>query len=241
MTRNDFPVMIETIEKYIKKDSVIFEGGCGLGRWLFFLKEKGFYNIFGLDHIYDPLAKCKEYDKDINVIVGSVDNLPIKDKSIDFYLSGGVIEHFEEGTTNVLKEASRVIKNKGVILVSVPYQNFYRSTVRKVLVMPILKSLKPSYRSKNRVFYQYYYSKRDLKRMLLAADFEILEWFYKDTFHLSNKRGGIYLEFPFLRRKHSEFGELNYLGEIIARLSEYISQGIFSSMIVIVGTKKIRH
>ena len=104
--------------------------------------------------------------------------------------------------------------------------------------MPLLKLLRPRYRNKNRVFYQYYYSKRDLKKILSADGFEVLEWFYKDLFHTSDKRVGICLEFPFLRKKNGLTWELNSFGTVLAKLSEYISDGIFSSMVVFLGRRR---
>ena len=208
-----------------------------MGRWLLYLKEKGYTNLIGLDFVEELLFKIRAYDKEIILYAGSVDNIPMDRESVDFYLSGGVIEHFEEGTDKALAEASRILTKQGIFFLSVPYQNFYRSTLRRFITMPLLKLLFPRYRNKNRVFYQYYYSKRNLRKMLHNADFEILESFYLDQFHTKNKRIGIYLEFPFLRRSNGTFGEVGGMGMLIAKTGEIFSRGVFCSSIVFVCKK----
>ncbi len=177
------------------------------------------------------------HNKDIDVKVGNVDNLPIDGSSVDLYLSMGVIEHFEEGPQKSLEEAYRVLKAGGKMILSVPYQNYYRSTFRRFITMPLLKMLLPKFRNRNRVFYQYYYSKKDLRKFLLNAKFEVIDWFYYDRFHTSNIRVGICLEFPFLKERGGKSFELNRMGQIIARISESVSKGIFSSNIAFVVKK----
>ena len=146
ITNNDYPKLLEAIKNYSNKDSVVLEGGCGLGRWLFFLRKLGYKKLIGVDFITPPLDKIKKHDKEITVKVGNVDSLPIEDSSIDLYLSMGVIEHFEEGPEDSLLEARRVLKKEGIMIISVPYQNYYRSTVRRLFTMPLLKLIKPSFK-----------------------------------------------------------------------------------------------
>jgi len=237
ITNNDYPKLLEAIKNYSNKDSVVLEGGCGLGRWLIFLRRLGYKKLIGVDFITPPLDKIKKHDKEITVKVGNVDSLPIEDSSIDLYLSMGVIEHFEEGPEDSLLEARRVLKKEGIMIISVPYQNYYRSTVRRLFTMPLLKLIKPSFRNKNRIFYQYYYSKKDLTEFINKSRFEIIEWFYYDRFHTKNIRLGLYLEFPFLRKKNGTSFEINLVGQIIARCTEFFSKGIFTSNIVFVVRK----
>jgi hypothetical protein len=149
----------------------------------------------------------------------------------------GVIEHFKEGPEKALSEAIRVLTKEGIMIISVPYQNYYRSTIRRLITMPLLKLFKPSLRNKNRIFYQYFYSKKDLSGFITKSGFEIIEWFYYDRFHTKSIRTGIYLEFPFLRKKNGKHFEINQIGQIIARCSEFVSKGIFSSNIVFVVRK----
>ena len=219
------------------KNQCILDGGCGLGRWLLYLGRQGYKNLIGVDFVSPPLELIKKHNKDIIVKIGNVDNLPIEDSSVDLYLSMGVIEHFEEGPQKSLEEAYRVLRTGGKMILSVPYQNYYRSTFRRFITMPLLKIIKPKFRNKNRIFYQYYYSKKDLRKFLINANFEIIKYFYYDLFNTSNMRVGIYLELPFFRKKGGKNFELNKMGQILARISESISKGIFSSNIAFVVKK----
>lgn len=237
VTNNDYPKLLKAIKNYSNIDSVVLEGGCGLGRWLFFLRKLGYKKLIGVDFITHPLDIIKKHDIELTVKVGNVDSLPIEDSSVDLYLSMGVIEHFEEGPEKVLQEAYRVLAREGIMIISVPYQNYYRSTIRRFFTMPLLKLFIPSFRSKNRIFYQYYYSKKDLWGFITKSRFEIIEWFYYDRFHTKSIRLGMYLEFPFLRKKNGKRFEINVVGQIIARCSELFSKGIFTSNIVFIVRK----
>jgi len=43
------------------------------------------------------VEKAKEFDPDLPIVVGDVQNLDYPDSSFDAYISLGVVEHFEEG------------------------------------------------------------------------------------------------------------------------------------------------
>ncbi|MBC8346021.1 MAG: class I SAM-dependent methyltransferase [Candidatus Marinimicrobia bacterium] len=235
--KNDYPLMLNAIIGNTNANSVVLEGGCGLGKFLFFLREKKYTNLIGVDFNEKPLDIIKKRDPIIDVRVGDVNKLPLEDNSVDLYLSMGVIEHFEDGPQNALNEAYRVVKINGTLIVAVPYQNVYRGTFRKWVTMPILKLLNPSFRNSHRVFYQYYYSKKDLKKFILNSGFEILDWFYYDQYHTKNQRIGICLEFPFTKNKNNPPYGLNIIGKILSFLSELISKAIFSSSIAYVVKK----
>lgn len=235
--KNDYPMMLDSILDNSNEDSVVLEGGCGLGKFLFFLKEKGYKNLIGVDSTEKPLELIKQHDSSIDVREGDVRDLPIDDQTVDMYLSMGVIEHFEEGPQIALQEAFRVLKDNGILIVAVPYQNIYRGTLRKFITMPLLKLIKPSYQNKNRVFYQYYYSEKDLIKYIKGTGFEIIDWFYYDQYHTKNERIGIGLEFPFFKDPNSSPYELKWTGKILASISEFFSKAIFSSSIAFVIRK----
>lgn len=236
-TENDYPPMLRAIQDNSEKDQCVLDGGCGLGRWLIYLGRRGYTNLIGVDFVMPPLDLITQENPKISVKLGNVDSLPIDDSSVDLYLSMGVVEHFEEGPQKSLEEAYRVLKSRGIMILSVPYQNFYRSTFRRFITMPILKLFRPKFRNKNRVFYQYYYSKKDLRKFLKDANFEPLSYFYYDRFHTTNLRVGLALELPFLTNKLGERFELNRLGQVFAKATELISKGIFSSNIAFVVKK----
>ena len=59
-TENDCPELLEAILKFSNKNSTVLEGGCGLGRWLFFLCSRGYTDLIGVDFINPPLDIIKK-------------------------------------------------------------------------------------------------------------------------------------------------------------------------------------
>ena len=48
-------------EKYLPRQGKILESGCGLGRWLFYLRKKG-YDVTGIDLVEHAVHTAKAYD-----------------------------------------------------------------------------------------------------------------------------------------------------------------------------------
>ena len=140
-----------------KKDKIV-EAGCGFGKWVIYLHRRG-YNIVGIDNNELALSKLKEFDKTLQVELGDILSIKYPDNYFDAYISMGVIEHFEEGPQNVLKEAYRVLKPGGLAFVSVPTVNIIRLIIRRSVrsaVGSLLRALKilvtKNYPSKFRAF-----------------------------------------------------------------------------------------
>jgi SAM-dependent methyltransferase len=121
---------------YIQNGSRIIDGGCGFGKWVIFLKQLD-YDIVGIDNNELAISKLKDYDSSLRVELGDILNIHYPDSSFDAYISMGVVEHFEEGPGQSLKEAHRVLKSGGLIFVSVPTVNTLRKVVRRPLRMII--------------------------------------------------------------------------------------------------------
>ena len=120
--------------KYLSKNDKIIDGGCGFGKWVIYLYQRG-YNIVGIDNTEITISKIKNYDQNIPVRFGNILNLEYPDNYFDAYISMGVIEHFEKGPHKALKEAHRVLKPGGLLFVSTPTVNVFK----KVLNKPLLK------------------------------------------------------------------------------------------------------
>jgi SAM-dependent methyltransferase len=109
-------------EKYLTPNAVVLEGGCGLGNYVTYYSERG-YRVIGLDFAQQALQTLRTRQPNLTLCGGDVARLPFADKSFDLYYSGGVVEHFEGGAESALREAHRVLKDDGVLLISVPYFN----------------------------------------------------------------------------------------------------------------------
>ena len=114
--------------KYFPLEGKILEGGCGLGHYVIYYKKLG-YDIIGVDFAEATVRKTKESFKDATIQKGDVRSLDFKDGFFKAYFSGGVIEHFKEGPDSIIKEANRVLEDKGFFIVTVPYINLTRRII----------------------------------------------------------------------------------------------------------------
>ena len=119
------------IKKFVRLDDKIIDAGCGLGRWVIFLSKKS-YNVLGVDNFKEAIERAKQFDNSLKLKIADVRKLPFKNEEFDVYLSFGVVEHFEEGPIKALKEAKRVLKKGGVIILETPHDNFLRRVKRLV-------------------------------------------------------------------------------------------------------------
>ena len=93
----------------------ILDLGCGTGGVLAHLGEFG--DALGLDPAPEAAKYCKR--RDVPMVVGSGMELPFADASFDVVLALDVIEHVPDDVA-LLREAQRVLRPGGVLLVTVP-------------------------------------------------------------------------------------------------------------------------
>ena len=98
--------------------------GCGDGYYDPFLLKK-FKNVVGLDVNKDDLtiAKNNNRSKNISYFLGDGEKLSFKSSSFDAVICVDVLEHVKFDD-KIIKEISRVLKNKGTLIVTVPNSQF---------------------------------------------------------------------------------------------------------------------
>jgi SAM-dependent methyltransferase len=108
-------VLIEELHKEGKH----LEAGCGLGYWVAALRQHGF-DVVGIDYSESLVAKIRQIEPRLPVRFGNALAIDCPDEAFDGYLSFGVVEHRLEGPEPFLKEAYRVVKPGGKLILTVP-------------------------------------------------------------------------------------------------------------------------
>jgi SAM-dependent methyltransferase len=108
------------INPYVNQESKILDIGCRTGIYLWFLKQQGFKELYGIeiDDISVGIAKKRGLD---NVIPGDAHKLPYDDNFFSAINCTQVIEHSYSPHT-VLKEMRRVLKKDGVMWIDAPLE-----------------------------------------------------------------------------------------------------------------------
>jgi len=234
-------------KKYLKKNGINVEAGCGLGKWVIDLKRKG-YRIIGLDTYVKGLHTLRDFDSNLELVGADVAQMGFKDNAIDAYISLGVVEHFEEGPQQPLKEAFRSLKPNGIALIEVPYDSPLRQIDRllfklkvslklpiKILIEALgIRKKRPDIKKK---FYEYRYTTDELKDFVKEAGFELVEMLPKDDLD-KNRSIMLWSDFPRLRHPNQKLFALNSTGTLIKAVLDFITPFTYSALIVAVCRKK---
>ena len=113
---------IEAYLPYLDKEAIHLEAGSGLSAVVIDLQNRG-YRVVGMDYAVNALLVSKQYDAELLLTAGDVHQMPVANDSVGSYLSFGVLEHFEQGMQPALKEAYRIIRPGGVVVLTIPYPN----------------------------------------------------------------------------------------------------------------------
>lgn len=111
--------------KYMPKDGIILEAGCGAGRFVYFLSKLG-YKIIGIEIGEETVETLNNVFPELDIRQGDVRQLPFPNDSIDGIISLGVIEHVIQGIDGPIREMYRVLKPNSYAIVIVPSFNYVR-------------------------------------------------------------------------------------------------------------------
>lgn len=103
--------------KSVKKNDIILDIGCGVGRYLRVFRYLGCSPI-GVDQSLETLVEVKNEMKDIHLLNASNLLLPIKSNTGDWIISAGVIHH-TGNTRKAFDELVRICKPRGRIYLMV--------------------------------------------------------------------------------------------------------------------------
>ena len=152
---NDYPQKLCNIlyKKFMNKKGKLLDIGCGKGTHMACFKNCGL-DVYGIDKRIE-----RDYIKRCNI---EEDRIPFEDNTFDYIFSKSLIEHIYS-PENMLKEAYRVLKPGG-----------------KIIIMT------PDWRSDYKIFWDDYthvhpYTRKSLKDVILIHNFNnvICERFYQ--------------------------------------------------------------
>jgi SAM-dependent methyltransferase len=181
----NYETTLAAVREALPRDGPIVETGCGLARWVIYLRREG-YPVTGLDLSQQALARARQAQAEVPLFVADTLTLPFREGSIASVLSFGVIEHFPEGPHAALRELWRVLRPDGVALVSVPYNNYLRR-----LLINHLRRLRDWQKRRAGLqlqFAEYRFSALELCRFLKDTGFEVCS-VHADDFRLPFGKG----------------------------------------------------
>lgn len=121
-------ILEKYIIKNIKKNKDILEVGCSIGRFAETLLNNNFKNInlIDIDNYVDENILNKVNFKKCDI---SFNKLPFKDNSLDLILAIAIVEHLENPFL-FFREANRVLKNNGQLIIAIPHIFNLRSRLK---------------------------------------------------------------------------------------------------------------
>jgi len=196
---------------HLPKDAPILEAGCGLGAWVVYLSERG-YDIAGIDNDASVIDRLKGWRPTLKVRCGDIRELPYEDGALGAVISLGVMEHFEEGCGDAMRETHRVLRPGGLLFFTVPMENLFR----RVFAHP-LRTLYLTWRKSRGDgihFAEYRFSRSEVETLLREHGFEpmITTW---DDFTEKTMSLGIWADFPPLQ------GEAPYTMKPAGKIAAY--------------------
>eukprot|EP01080_Neovahlkampfia_damariscottae_P002941 gene2941-4951_t len=95
--------------------AAIFYLGCGSGFITEFISKQRFKHVTGLDISGEAIDLAQEKDKKSKYILASINNIPLKDESMDVVIMTDVLP-FLLNLKRTFKEIRRILKPNGLLI-----------------------------------------------------------------------------------------------------------------------------
>jgi SAM-dependent methyltransferase len=146
----------------------VLEAGCGVGQYVVLLRERG-YRAVGVDWGVDPLRAGRAWTPATPLSAMDLRELGFRASAFDAYLSLGVVEHDPDGPGTILREAHRVLRPGGMLILSVPYVNAVRR-----LGARWIRQRNQELRKSGGQFYQFVLTRREARAFIEENGFRVL-------------------------------------------------------------------
>ncbi|MBR2704424.1 MAG: class I SAM-dependent methyltransferase [Clostridia bacterium] len=114
------PFQADLFEKYVEKDSIVVDIGCGYGRTLNELHELGYNNLIGIDYSGEMIKRGQSLYPYINFIKNDASKLNMEDNSVDSIILLGVLTCTvsNDDQKNLINEINRILKPGGIVYIN---------------------------------------------------------------------------------------------------------------------------
>jgi SAM-dependent methyltransferase len=201
--------LIQHYQPYLEKNVPLLEAGCGPAHVVYYFRQQG-YNMIGVDYAPEGLLPTHRDHPQLPLHLGDVHHLPYKDNAFGAYLSFGVVEHFEHGPLPALREAYRVLRPQGKLILTVPHPNFVedlRTLVNRIFPQRLEKL------GRRAAYFETYYTHQQMADFVRQVGFRVLKVIpYSHSFTF----WGLH---PIFRRNASYY-ESSWLGEVAGRIGK---------------------
>lgn len=177
--------VLRILEAATPRDGLVLEAGCGSGKVVADLRTLG-RTVVGIDLASRALAAARRQVPGLPLVAGDVARFPFRDGAFHCVISLGVVEHFEQGPLDVLREHRRILRDGGVLLISVPRLSLVKrgNDLRRLGIRRC-----PTYRARGRIvtrvpepttaatpwrFHQYEFPRGAFRSFLQEAGFEVV-------------------------------------------------------------------
>jgi tRNA (uracil-5-)-methyltransferase TRM9 len=183
-TRKEIWEELKFLFENLKEGDKVLDLGCGNGRWYRIFKEKK-VDYFGLDNSEKLIEIAKENFPEAKFFVGDALNLPFQDNFFDKVYSIALLHHIpsEDFRIKVLKEAKRVLKPGGILILTCWKIHRLREILAllKYTFLKIIRKSKLDFKDffvpwgKKMLRYYHFFTQRELENLVKRVGFEILE------------------------------------------------------------------
>jgi len=125
------------ISKYLRKNDVFLEIGCGDMSISRYLPKNKYYNAFDISLHRYYLNRLLKHNKKSNVCLASIHSIPLSDNCVSFLVLSEVLYELPD-ISKAISEVSRIVKKDGLLIISL--SNAYCHKYKKKGNHPLLKN-----------------------------------------------------------------------------------------------------